>query len=74
MDKEKLQNVLNEKINPLLKLHNGSCEIVDVVDKTVSVRLNGGCVGCPSSKLTLYKFILPTFQKEIDPEIDLIMV
>ena len=56
---EEIQKVIDEKINPMLKMHNGSCQAVELNGGTLAVKLNGGCAGCPSSILTLYQLIRP---------------
>lgn len=60
-----LQEIIDAKINPTLALHNGRCELVKVVGKNVHVRLLGGCVGCPSAKLTLYNGVAPILKEAI---------
>lgn len=62
---EKIQKVIDEKINPIVALHNGSCELVKYDNGIVTVKLTGGCVGCPSSKITLYNGIRPILMEEI---------
>ncbi len=53
MDKEKVQDVLNQ-IRPGLQADGGDVELVAVEDDgTVKVRLTGACAGCPMSTMTL---------------------
>lgn len=54
-----IQKVVDEEINPVLDLHKGKCEIVDFFDGALTIRLLGGCVGCPSSKITLMNGVVP---------------
>lgn len=42
-----------ERIRPFLQRDGGDCELVDVEDGIVKVRLLGACNGCPSSTITL---------------------
>lgn len=65
---EKIKKVIEEDINPYLALHSGGCELIDVDDGIVTLRLFGGCSGCPSSQITLFNGILPIFKEKI-PEI-----
>ncbi len=69
---EQVQKLIDEKINPLLKLHNGSCEVVSLDGELLSIRLNGGCVGCPSSKITLFNYVIPII-KESFPQLEVIL-
>jgi len=69
-----IEKTIDEQVNTLLKLHGGSCVAVSVEDGVLSVRLSGGCVGCPSSKITLMRLIQPIIQNA-HPEIsDVILV
>ena len=65
---EKLKEVIEKEINPQLGLHAGGCELLDVDDGVVTLRLYGGCSGCPSSQITLFNGIVPIL-KERFPEI-----
>ncbi|MDO8618224.1 MAG: NifU family protein [Candidatus Uhrbacteria bacterium] len=53
-----------------LAMHGGNVELVDVEPETgqVKVRLQGSCVGCPMSELTLKAGIEDTL-KEMVPEV-----
>jgi Fe-S cluster biogenesis protein NfuA len=42
-----------DDVRPLLRLHGGNVELVDVAGGTVRLRLQGHCHGCPSSTATL---------------------
>jgi len=57
---EEIQEVIDKEINPLLQLHSGSISLQEVDDNgVIYVKLEGGCVGCPSSKLTLLNMVRP---------------
>jgi Fe-S cluster biogenesis protein NfuA len=67
--KEKIQKIVDEKINPALGTHGGSCELVDVTsENVVQVKLKGACGGCPGALITLKGFVLETLKAEV-PEI-----
>ena len=52
--KEKVEQVLEEKIRPALHADGGDAALVDVSDDgVVSVKLKGACAGCPMSTMTL---------------------
>ena len=65
--KEKVQAVLN-KIRPMLQADGGDVELVDVEDGVVRVRLQGACVGCPMSQMTLKNGIERLLKNDI-PEV-----
>lgn len=49
---EAVQEVL-DKLRPFLLRDGGDCELVDVEDGIVKLRLLGACGSCPSSTITL---------------------
>ncbi len=65
---EQIKEVIASDINPMLELHAGGCELLDVDDGIVTLRLYGGCSGCPSSQITLFNGIVPILRDKI-PEI-----
>jgi Fe-S cluster biogenesis protein NfuA len=65
--KEKIQVVI-DKIRPMLQADGGDVELVDVEDGIVKVRLQGACVGCPMSQMTLKNGIERLLKQEI-PEV-----
>ena len=62
---ENVASVITEQINPFLEIHSGSCEVLEINQeaKMISIRLHGGCAGCPSSSITLYHGILPILEE-----------
>jgi len=50
--KKRVQAVLAE-IKPQIQADGGDIELVAIENGTVKVRLQGACVGCPMSSLTL---------------------
>ena len=49
---ESVQEVL-DKLRPFLLRDGGDCELVDIEDGIVKLRLLGACGTCPSSTITL---------------------
>ncbi|HHW37830.1 MAG TPA: NifU family protein [Bacillales bacterium] len=49
---QQVEDVLN-KLRPFLQRDGGDCELVDVEDGIVKLRLMGACGSCPSSTITL---------------------
>jgi len=64
---EQVEDVLN-KLRPFLQRDGGDCELVDVEDGVVKLRLMGACGSCPSSTITLKAGIERALMEEI-PEI-----
>lgn len=60
MDKElelKIQNVIKERVAPVLIAHGGNLEIVSFEDGVLGVRFLGQCAGCPSAALTIEEVV-----------------
>lgn len=66
---ENIQKAIEDEINPQLALHSGSCELVDFEDGIVSIKMQGGCSGCPSSAITLFNGIVPILTEKF-PEVE----
>ncbi len=67
--REKIEEVLNSKIKPLLQADGGDIELVDVEDGVVKVRLQGACAGCPGAAMTLQMGV-ERMLKEAVPEVE----
>ena len=66
---EKLQQVIETKIRPLLQTHGGDLELLEVTaDGLVRVRLVGACASCPGAQQTLNELV-ETALKEAYPEV-----
>ncbi|MBN3038209.1 MAG: NifU family protein [Candidatus Omnitrophica bacterium] len=56
--REAIEKVLTEEVNPMLSMHGGGVELVEVTDEGVAkVRLVGGCCGCPSAQATITQVV-----------------
>jgi Fe-S cluster biogenesis protein NfuA len=66
---EKIRKIISEKINPVLAQHFGGAELVEIIGKTVYIRMNGACGACPSSQITLKSIIEAAIREEM-PEIE----
>jgi Fe/S biogenesis protein NfuA len=64
----RVQQVLDEQVNPGLADHGGRVMLIDVRDGKVYVRFGGGCQGCGMADVTLKEGVAATLQREI-PEI-----
>ena len=70
--KEKIQYLIDHKINPGVAAHAGFVELIDVKDNNVYIRLGGGCQGCGAADFTLRQGIENIIRHEV-PEIRLIL-
>lgn len=46
-----------EHVRPYLRSHGGNVQLLEIVDGTVRLRLEGSCHGCPSSSITMKQTI-----------------
>ncbi|GLY09556.1 NifU family protein [Bacillus badius] len=56
MDEQQMEMQVREvldKLRPFLLRDGGDCELVDIEDGIVKLRLLGACGSCPSSTITL---------------------
>lgn len=65
---ERVQQVIDEVINPGIAAHGGFVELVDVSDETMYIRMGGGCQGCAASQATLRMGIERMVREQV-PEI-----
>ena len=66
--RDRVRDVI-EEIRPFIQRDGGDIELVDVTDDgQVSVRLQGACVGCPMSQITMTQGVARRIQERV-PEI-----
>lgn len=65
---ERVQQLLNQVINPAIAAHGGVAELVAVEEETAYLRLGGGCQGCGLAQVTLSQGIEQAIYQHI-PEI-----
>ena len=67
--KTKVQELIENMINPAVAGHGGWVELIDVQDKRVYLQMGGGCQGCGAADVTLKSGIERLIREEI-PEIE----
>ncbi len=66
-DREKIESVLKEKVEPMLAMHGGGVELVDVTEEgVVKVRLQGACAGCMGAQMTLKGVVEAILTQEVE--------
>lgn len=50
---ERVQRVIDERINPGIAAHGGEIVLRDVRDDAILIEMRGGCQGCAMSRMTL---------------------
>lgn len=61
----RLQQVLEQKVAPMLAQDGGSIELIDYADGVVTVKLTGHCAGCPGAAMTLKHGVEATLAREL---------
>jgi Fe-S cluster biogenesis protein NfuA len=65
---EKVREVIEKEVQPMLAQHGGGVEVLEVKDGIVKVRLSGACAGCMGAQMTL-KGLVEAKLKESIPEV-----
>ncbi len=50
---ERVAQLFDEQVNPMVARHGGRVELIDVQDAVVMLRMGGGCQGCGMADVTL---------------------
>ncbi|MBM3316363.1 MAG: NifU family protein [Candidatus Eisenbacteria bacterium] len=53
MDRQSVEQVIEDRVKPALVAHGGGIELVEVKEGKVFVRLTGACGTCPMALMTL---------------------
>ena len=67
--KEKIQGILEEKVNPLLASHYGGANLISFENNIAKIRLTGACSSCPSAQFTIEDVVKAIIMEEI-PEVE----
>jgi Fe/S biogenesis protein NfuA len=66
---QRVQQVLEQQINPAIAAHGGQAQLVAVEDGTAYLRLGGGCQGCGMAQVTLSQGIEVAIREAV-PEVE----
>lgn len=66
--KEKVENVLKEKVDPVLAEHYGGSVLTAYEDGVAYVKLTGACAQCPSAQSTIEDVVKEILMEEL-PEV-----
>ena len=71
---DKIEQVLNDEVRPVLALHGGNVEIIEITtDNVVKVKLTGACVGCPMAQMTILTIVERAIKARI-PEVNKVII
>ena len=68
---ERVQRVLDERINPGVATHGGTITLVDVRDNVVYLQMGGGCQGCGMASVTLTQGIQQVLREAVPEIVDI---
>lgn len=71
---ERLQNLLNNHVNPSLASHGGYVELVKVEDSKAFLLMGGGCQGCTMSAATLHQGVAAIISQHVPEILDVVDV
>lgn len=69
---KKVEKVIEEYVQPMLKRDGGGLEVVDIKDKLVYCRLQGACKGCAGARMTLKSMVERALRENVDEAIRVI--
>ena len=61
-----LEQILDEYIRPILRVHGGGMEVISYEDGVLRFRMTGGCAGCAAADLTTEQVINEELKKHLD--------
>jgi NifU-like protein len=67
---EKIKEILEKEVRPLLKQDGGDCELVDVDGNDVYIKFIGHCAGCAFSHVTQEAVIRDLLRKHVLPNLE----
>jgi len=65
---ERVHDLFEQQVNPMVARHGGMVELIDVQDAVVLLRMGGGCQGCGMASVTLRQGIEGMLNEHI-PEV-----
>ncbi|MBR5229943.1 MAG: NifU family protein [Firmicutes bacterium] len=72
--KEKIQEILDEKINVQLALHNGSAELTGITEDGVAkVKFLGACASCMASADTFESVVRAAIMENVEGVTDVVI-
>lgn len=66
---EKITAIVDTEIRPVLNMHGGDLELLDVKDNVVTIRYQGACGGCPGAAMGTLQMIQSVLQESYDPKV-----
>jgi NifU-like protein len=71
---KQVEKTMDEYVRPMLRRDGGDCEVIDIKENLVYVRLAGACAGCAGAGQTLSMLIETTLKDMVDERVKVIQV
>lgn len=71
---QRVSEALESEVLPMLRMHGGGVEIMDIQGTEVYIHYSGACQGCVLAGSGTLQFIEQTLQAQVDEEIRVIPV
>ena len=72
--KDKVEEVIEKELKPLLTMDGSGIELVSVDDREVKLKLSGASAGCPMSQYTQANIVEATLKEKIPELKEVILV
>ena len=66
---DKIREVLQKDIRPVLMADGGDCEFVDISGNEVFIRFTGHCKGCIASNLTMISVVEKKLKEKVSQQL-----
>lgn len=63
--RQKIQQILDEQVNPAIASHGGTISLLDVRGDKVYIKMGGGCQGCSSASATLRQGVETALREQV---------
>jgi Fe-S cluster biogenesis protein NfuA len=73
-DRRKLEAIIDREIRPGLQADGGDLVVLDLADNIVTVKYEGACGSCPSSRTGTLQGIESILRHEFHPEIQIVTI
>jgi Fe-S cluster biogenesis protein NfuA len=70
---ESIERVLDERVRPVLREHEGDVKVVSFEDGVLKVRMQGSCSNCPSAVFDVEQLVAAEVQAAI-PEVERVVL
>ena len=67
--RHRVGRIVEERIRPALRLHDGDIEVRDAREGEVWVAFSGACKGCPSAQITMEETVEQILREELGSEL-----